>query len=223
MIAPVDFILSLSVVFAVIIGIVRFKRIDSSYYPFIYSISCALLMEIIHQVLMSKGWNHALITTLNVYLLIDFFLYTWLFYNWGLFNRGRPVFVTVIATSFVVWLITLYITNQGNSRLNVYFIILYAFALIFFSVNMFNRAIVHERMPIFKNARFWICLGIIIFYSFFIVSNAGRLSIFIRPNYSLPFWRRLNGINVYSNLLVNILYAVAALWIPRKKKFTTLF
>jgi hypothetical protein len=28
---------------------------------------------------------------------------------------------------------------------------------------------------------------------------------------------------VYSNLLVNLLYAVAIIWIPRKKNFTTLF
>jgi hypothetical protein len=94
--------------------------------------------------------------------------------------------------------------------------------LIFFSVSTFNKAVVNERISIFKNPKFWICIGLIIFYSFFILVVVTSISLF-NVNVSREFRRGLQSISVYSNLLVNLLYAVAALWIPRKKNFTSLF
>jgi magnesium-transporting ATPase (P-type) len=103
----------------------------------------------------------------------------------------------------------------------LYFFILYSFALIFFSVSTFNRMVVNERSSIFKNPKFWICLGVIIFYSFFIVYSSTGVTFMYVP--SKEFRRGLQDIMVYSNLLVNLLYAVAVIWIPRKKNFTSLF
>lgn len=196
---------------------------DPSYYPFIYDIFLALVMEITHQILMSNGYSHPLVAVLNVYNFLDFFLFTWLFHNWGLFNRKRSFFITVVSVFFVIWLLTNVLWTEFDKRSNLYFTIIYSFALIFFSVSTFNKVIVHERSSIYRNAQFWICLGVIIFYSFFIVLNASRFLLFIKPKVSMAFWRRINEINVYSNLLVNFLYAVAVIWIPRKKKYTTLF
>jgi hypothetical protein len=65
-------------------------------------------------------------------------------------------------------------------------------------------------------------LGIIIFYSFFIVTVSTGISLFMH-NVSIEFRKGLQAISVYSNLLVNLLYAVAVIWIPRKKNFTSLF
>ena len=62
----------------------------------------------------------------------------------------------------------------------------------------------------------------VIFYSFFIVVFTTGLS-FFEHGMSRTFRRELWAISVYSNLLVNLLYAVAVIWIPRKKNFTSLF
>ena len=223
MIAPLQFFLSLSIIFAVIIGIVRFRKMDPSYYPFIYNICLALLIEVTHQILMSNGYSHPLVAVLNVYGYLDFFLFTWLFHNWGLFNRKRSVFITVVSIFFVIWLFTNVFYSQFSRGLNIYFAIIYSFALIFFSVNTFNKVIVHERSSMSRNAQFWICLGVIIFYSFFTVLNATRFIILFKHNMSMDFWHKLHEITLFSNILVNLLYAVAVLWIPRKKKYTTLF
>jgi hypothetical protein len=215
------FILSLSIGFAVIIGIVRFRRIDSSYYPFIYNIIVALLVEILNRILTVRGHPSAFMLVLNIFSYIDFFLFLWLFHNWGLFNRKKSTFIAIAGTFFIIWLLN-NILVTGFIKHNLYFFILYAFALIFFSVNTFNKAVVHERSSIFRNPKFWICLGIIIFYSFFIVTVSTGLSLFMH-NVSVEFRRGLQAISVFSNLLVNLLYAVAVLWIPRKKNFTSLF
>jgi hypothetical protein len=82
--------------------------------------------------------------------------------------------------------------------------------------------VVHERGKISRNPKFLICLGIIIFYTFFVLVCATNLTV-LRTSVTRLFRASMQEINVYSNLLVNILYAVAIVWIPRKQNFTTPF
>lgn len=219
--STVRFILSLSIVFAVIIGIVRFRKIDSSYYPFIYNCIVVLYVEVFNKILMDNGHQKSFVFLLNSFSYVDFFLFTWLFHNWGLFNRKKTMFITIVSIFWVVWAVSNVIFT-GFVKVNLYFFILYSFALIFFSVSTFNKMVVNERSSIYRNPKFWICLGIIIFYSFFIVFSATGISLF-KDTHSKEFRSGLQAINVYSNLLVNLLYAVAALCIPRKKNYTSLF
>lgn len=215
------FIFSLSIGFAVIIGIVRFRRIDSSYYPFIFNCIAALAVEVLNWRLTETGHPSAFIFVLNVFSYIDFFLFLWLFHNWGLFNRKKSTFVTIAGIGFLIWIVENVFTT-GFVKHNYYFFILYAFALIFFSVNTFNKMVVHERGSIFRNPKFWICLGIIIFYSFFILTVTTGITLLVHK-VSIQFRRDLQAIGVFSNLLVNLLYAVAVVWVPRKKHYTSLF
>jgi hypothetical protein len=216
-----QFIISLGICFAVIFGIVRFRKIDPAYYPFIYVLGAALITEILCRIITLYGSLEGFNIIVNIFSIVDFCLFTWLFHNWGLFNRNKSIFIAIIASFVVAWL-CIHLIKYQFIETGFYFFILYSFALIFFGVTSFNKVIVNERKSIFRNAKFWICLGVIIFYSFFIIFCVTRASLFI-GGVSEMFERKLHEINVYSNLLVNILYAVAVLWIPRKKNFTTRF
>jgi len=213
-----EFILSMSIVFPLILGIVRWKVIDTAYYPFIYNLLAVLLVEIIIKLL-----NHStnVIKSVNIFSLVDFCLFAWLFHNWGLFNGNRKIFLLIIAGISVVWAYTSFFVT-GFQHMNNLYLLIYSAALIFFSVTTFNKIVVHQRINIFTNARFWICIGIIIFYSFFILTRATDLSTGVLKHVSKSFKDNLQLINTYSNLLVNLLYAVAVIWIPRKKNITTL-
>jgi hypothetical protein len=219
--STVRFILSLSIGLAVIIGIVRFRKIDPSYYPFLFNCGVALAVEILNWRLTQDGHPDAFILVQNIFSYLDFFLFLWLFHNWGLFNRKKSTFVIIASVFFLLWLLE-GILSTGFIKHNLYFFTLYSFALIFFSVSAFNKAVVHERIRIFKNPKFWICIGLIIFYSIFILVGVSSISLY-KFHVSKELRRGLQSIAVYSNLLVNILYAVAAIWIPRKKNFTSLF
>jgi hypothetical protein len=194
---------------------------NSSYYPFFFDCIAALFVEILNRILMENGHQKSFIFLLNAFSYVDFFLFTWLFHNWGLFNRRRSTFITIASVFFLIWLVSNVIFT-GFIKINLYFFILYSFALIFFSVSTFNKMVVNERTSIYRNPKFWICLGVIIFYSFFIVYSSTGLSLF-KATHSKEFMSGLQAINVYSNLLVNILYAVAVICIPRKKNYTSLF
>jgi hypothetical protein len=221
----VDFILSLSIGIAAILGLIRFSKIDKSYYPFIFSTWASLLVEITARLLLMDNKNNTLILFFNIYYLVDFYLFFLLFYNWRLFGHGKKNALLIAGFVLAAWIATTFFIN-GIQTPNFYFPVLYSFVLVFFSVTAINKFIVNERGNIFMNARFWICLGLIIFYTFFIVTNTSNLSLFSASagsNVSSYFRRSLHAINVYSNLLVNIMYAIAVLWVPRKKNFTSLF
>jgi hypothetical protein len=216
------FWLSLSIVFAVITGIIRFRKIDPSYYPFIYRVSLSLVVELLRRVLLLDQNNAAATLVTNFFSLADFFLFAWLFHNWGLFKKDKTLFLGILLSFFVVWCITAYTFPRHFFYPNLYFRILYSFALIFFSVTTLNSLIINTRGGMLKNAKFWICIGIIIFYTLFIIICATQLSI-LKENVSKEFQRKFYDIMVFSNLFVNLLYAGAVLWIPRKKVFTAVY
>ncbi len=214
----VEFILSMSIIVPLSIGIVRWKVIDTSYYPFVYNLIAVLLVEVIIKLLNNST---DVVKTVNIFSLADFCLFAWLFHNWGLFNGNKKIFLLIITGALALWIyITFFVTGFGN--MNNPYLLVYSAALIFFSVTTFNKIVVHQRINIFTNARFWICIGIIIFYSFFILTRATDLSTGVFRHVSKSFKDNLQLINTYSNFLVNLLYAVAVIWIPRKKNITTL-
>jgi len=117
------FILSLSIGLAAILGIVRFRKIDKSYYPFVYNTAAALLVEIIVRIF-SKARNvEAFGITLTIYSLVDFILFTWLFHNWGLFNRNKTVFASIIGVFSAAWLT--FVLINGLASADYYYLILY--------------------------------------------------------------------------------------------------
>jgi hypothetical protein len=213
--------LSLSIVFAVIIGIIRFRKINPSYYPFIYRVSLCLVVELVRRVLILHQNSAATVVT-NIFSLADFLLFAWLFHNWGLFKRDKKLFLGIISVFFVIWCVSTYTAPHHIFSPNLYFRILYSFTLIFFSVTTFNGLIINTRGGMLKNAKLWICIGIIIFYTLFIIICVTQLSV-LRENVSKDFQRKFYDVMVFSNLFVNILYAGAALWIPRRKVFTAVF
>lgn len=210
-------LLSMSIGIAVAIGVVRWNRIDPSYHPFFYNISLSLLVEILNSL---HPYSTLTVETLNIFSIFDFMLFTWMFHNWGLFNFNKRKFCMVIGLGLACWtIVTFFVTGFRN--INNPFLILYSFVLIAFSVTSFNKIVVQQRTNIFMNARFFICIGIMIFYSFFILTRATDLS-FGPLSMSKSFKLSLQKIVVYTNLLANLLYAVAAIWVPRKKNISTL-
>jgi hypothetical protein len=181
-----------------------------------------LVVELVVQGLTLTGSNKTIVVMMNIYTMVEFSLLAWLFHAWGLFNRNRTFFIILMSGFFVAWVINTIITESIVYGNNFYFRVLYSFALVLFAVSTFNKMVVNHRGSIFYNPQFWICLGIIIFFTFFLLDNATKLSL-IRHTISRVFKQNLQKIIVFSNLLVNLLYVVAVVWIPRKKNFMTSF
>jgi hypothetical protein len=219
--SEVQFILSLCIGFTVIIGVIRYKRIDKSYYPFFYFAAISLLVEIAYFVLEKNKMYDAISVMMNVFNFAEFFFYTWLFHLWGLFNFKKSIFLSISGFSFICWIaITFFV--EGITKTPVYFPVAYTMALLFFALTAFNKVVIPDRGAVFKNPKLWILMGVIIFFAFYLLIASTRLSVFGK-NTSSDLRRNLYGIVVYSNLIVNLMYAIGALLIPWKKNFTGLF
>ncbi len=219
--SEVQFILSLCIGFTVIIGVIRFTTIDKSYYPFFYLASISLLVEISTFILAKNSMYSVISVIVNIFDYLEFFFLTWLFHLWGLFNFKRNIFLFIITIFFICWIIfTFYIGNIA--AYNFYFPIIYIMALLFFAVTTFNKFVIPDRGAIFKNPKFWILIGVIIFFAFYLLTTSTSMSIFGK-NISGTFRKDLYRIVIYSNLIVNLMFAIGALCIPRKKDFTRLF
>jgi hypothetical protein len=219
--SEVQFILSLSIGFTVIIGVIRYRVIDKSYYPFFYLAGISLLMEIAGFVFTKTEMYSVILAIMNIFCFVEFFFYTWLFHLWGLFNFKRKIFIFIIILSFSCWLVFTFFVD-GFTKTAIYFPVVYTMLLLFFALTAFNKVVIPDRGAIFKNPKFWILIGVIIFFAFYLLIASTRLSVFGK-NTSSNLRRNLYDIVVYSNLIVNLMFAIGALWIPRKKNFTKLF
>jgi hypothetical protein len=108
---------------------------------------------------------------------------------------------------------------NGINSFNSTFHVLYSFCLVFLGINQVNELIVKEKSLLLRNAKFLICCGVIIFYTYCVLVNS--FYVFKLPQ-SDTFMANIYYILVFVNLFVNLLYALATLWIPTRQRFTLL-
>jgi hypothetical protein len=208
---------SFSVFIGAVIGWIRYKKIDACFTPFIICLSVAAINEICSFIM-----TRAHITTAynnNLYVLFEAMLITWQFKNWGLFNQSRLLFIVLMIMIPAAWIIENCMIFHP-SQISVYFRIGYSYLIVMMSVNVMSTLILTVRNSLFRSPEFIICLGFIIYFTNKIVFEAFWL---YGLNASRLFTNTLYFWLIWINLIVNLFYAVAMLWIPKKPQFITPF
>ena len=204
---------SYSIGIAATIGLVRFKVIDKSYHPFIWICCLAFVNEIISTITAQVFRNNAI--NLNIYVLCEALLFIRLFYNWGEFKVSVNSYYGLSIFLVAVWVLDNFILNSFLT-INSLFRIIYSFTLIFLAINQGNRMLFNTRGALLKNPRFLISTGIVIFYSYKATFETFYL---FKLNFSNNFYSSIHLILEAVNLLVNLIFALAVLWIPERQKF----
>jgi hypothetical protein len=206
--------ISYSVGFAAIIGIVRYKRILKIYRPFVLITTVAFINEILSTIFTAIYKTNSV--NANIYLLIESSLFVWQFKNWGAFPKRQWLFHASLCLLVIIWIYDNFFFSTITYT-NSIFSICSSFILIFLSIDRINKLIVEERGNILRNASFLISIGIICYYSY----NA-TIEVFylMKLKMSQQFFLNIFWILVFVNLFVNLIYALASLWIPTKQKFT---
>lgn len=210
-------IFSFSIFIAVIISIVRFRFISRSFYPFVYCLWIGLINEGISYFITLSGHTNAVNN--NIYILIESILIVWQFKRWGLFRRRRYLFGLIIFLFIGVWLIENFIVSH-ITLIGSYFRVTYSFIIVLLSIHLINELIVKERGNLLKNAIFLFCVTFVIYYTYKVFVEIFWL---YGLNSSKNFRIRVYDILAYINLLSNLIYALAILWIPKRQKFTLPF
>lgn len=192
---------------------VRFNKILKDYKPFFYFLIFALLNEILSEYLSTVIRNNS--TNSNIYILIEFFLLLSLFKNWGYHTRKNNFYISVGVAVTVTWILDNLIFHTLTTFNSAYRIV-YSLVLVFLSIDEINFIIITERKNVIKNARFLICSAFIFFFSYKALVETFFL---IEAPFSIDFYRSLLDIMAFINLFTNLIYILAALWIPTKQRF----
>lgn len=206
---------SFSIGIAAIIGLWRIAKVYIKYLPFIYITILGVLAETATFLVMSRHYSNGIV--LNLDCLLESILWVWQFRNWNAFDR-KWKYYTLQGVLTGWWAIETF--AAGPLNFDTYFIVIYSFAVVFLSINQINQLIVSERRHLLTNARFLICCGAIVFYTYQIFVESFYL---FNLGLSDTFMANIYYILVYVNLFVNLLYALATLWIPTRQRFSLPF
>ncbi|MGC4036193.1 MAG: hypothetical protein QM764_09540 [Chitinophagaceae bacterium] len=213
----VSLIGSYSIAIAAIAGIARFREIDPVYRPFVYVCWLALINESISTVTTLVYKNNAV--NLNIYVLLECFLFLFQFYKWGEFENRKFGWRVLCAFLLLTWFLDNFILNSFLT-INSLFRIVYSFVVVFLAINLINKIMVERRNRLINDARFLICTGIIIFYSYKAFFETFYL---LKLNFSNDFYNYIHLILEAANVLVNFLFAVAIFRIPKQQNFVLPF
>lgn len=205
-------LLSYTIGFAALSGLVRYRHIPYSYRPFVFICVLALCNEIITTVTAFVYHNNAV--NLNLYVLAEGLLYLWLFKRWDSFSSGIA-YVFTLSLLCVTWIVDNFIMNSFLT-INSLYRVIYSFTLIFLAINQLNRLLLEKRDALVRDPKFLICTGIVIYYSYKATIETFYL---FQINFSDRFYIQVHFVLEIVNAFVNLVFALAILWIPRRQKF----
>lgn len=207
-------LLSFTILIAGVIGGVRFKHVHHNYRPLLYFFWLAGFNELLNFYLVKRGVNTVI--NGNIYVLIESFLITWYFQKNGLFKKAPVLFYCILTAFGVAWILENFVFNS-ITNVNIYFRIFYSFVIVLMSIHAINNLITSSHRGLLKSTSFLVCVGFIVYYTYKVIVEAfwiyGLTS-------SLQFQMVIYDILIYINVVVNFIYALAVLWMPKRQAFT---
>lgn len=208
-------ILSYFIGLAAVIGLVRIRRIDRAYHPFIILMWAGLLNEIVNTIVIEAGYSNAIND--NIYSFVEFTLIVIFLYRTRLILSKRSM-LFMLAVNAAAWGIINFLIFSIN-RFSSYYNIGYSLVTVLLSINIINQLIIHSKSRLIKNPLFLISIAFILLFTY-----KSLIEIFwiYGLNSSKSFRIEVYRIMTYINLVVNLLFVTAVLWMPKKREFTWL-
>jgi hypothetical protein len=203
---------SLSIVVSVIIGWVRFAKTDPAFLPILLYLTTGFINELVGITLAYRGYTNVI--SYNTFGLVESVLLTWQFLKWGLFGQSKWHYYFLQVSLLFLWLAESFLFS--GRTFNSYFVITHSFLLVMMSITTINMVVLKETTPLFKNPVFIFCLSLIFFFTYAILVESFWIVGF---NHQRLFRLKIFEILSYINLLTNLLFAFAYLWVPMRPRY----
>ena len=204
---------SFSVIIAAVIGLLKFRKMESSFYPFIFCLCIASVNEVTSMIVSRLGYTTNINN--NIYVLAEACLLTWQFKNWNTFPGGGKTVALVLVGLCILW----WSENDSLFKLKhigSYFRIAYSFLLVLAAIYSINKRIFTYEGKTFGNPVFLICNGLIIYFtSRVLVEIFWVYGLALSPAFSAGLFVMLTWINLF----VNVIFIIAVICIPVKKYY----
>jgi hypothetical protein len=207
-------VVSYSIAFAAVIGLIRLPRLPRAYQPFIFITILSLVNEVISHTLILHRKSNAV--AINIFGLIDAVLWFWQFANWNIKSKRLMIIKATFITLILLWVVENIIFRKLFTFGCIYPITL-SFLIVIFSAIQLGREIAQEKGNLLVSPKFLICCGTILFYTYRILVECFYVPGISKSNI---FFGNVFIILSFVNFIVNLLFALAVLWIPEKQKFS---
>ena len=197
-----------SIVIPALLAIVRFRKINSAWLPFMLALWIGTINEVISVYCAIKFRNTSI--TNNIYVLIESLLFVWQFHNWSTHPKKPAGHLGIMFFLLSVWVLDSLVFGKLNIGA-IIFRIIYSITLVLLAVNSFNIQVSSNRGQLLKNPVFIVSTGFIIFYTYRAI--VGSFSVYA---FSSKFVYDLFVIMVYVNCFTNLIYAYAVLCMDKK-------
>lgn len=213
----VTMILSFSIFIAGAIGAFRFAQIHNIYRPFIYLMWVGCITEVLSVYFAYHYHNN--LPIIIIYSLCESLLLLWFFSKLGIFRGQRKLLYFLFGLFIATWLIDNFLGGDFGMKYSFYFDIICALFIVFLSIGAINELLFTER-ELLKNPTFLICIGLITFFTYQIIQ---RLFGLYGLKDSLDFRRSIQRILSVINCLTNLLFALAIIWMRKRRPFSLRF
>jgi hypothetical protein len=208
------FLISQTVLIPLFIGLFRFDRLRQAYLPLLWMLFLGFLTEAVSFVLIRK-FHRSNAIPCNLDVLAEGLLLLWQFRRWGMMKKKKRLLYGLAGALICFWLVE----NAALKQIvffSPYYRFFYSFLVVLWSVNEINYMITHESRNLFRNPKFLICTGFVIYYVYKIVYEwAYQVSLYGQTGFTAG----IEFFFAYINALVNLLFAVAFLLIPARERF----
>jgi len=200
-----------SILIAAVIGMFRFKYIISDFYPFLIFIWLGLFNDSLSLALIMTHRSNA--ANSNIFVFVELAVVLWMFFTWNKEKLKVYICLAIIATG--VWLADNFFINSISEN-NSLFRVFYSFLILFISIDNLNKLLFFENGRLTRNPKFIICLTFLFYYGFnAFIESFNIFHLGLSSNVLNTLWWMLS----FVNLIANLLYALAVLWVPTKVKF----
>lgn len=203
-----------SILLPVLICLLRFRSLKPHYLLFALLLCLGALAECFSLIAIEYyGNNHSI---LNVYAFTEALLIPLMFHQW--LKLKKQFLILLLLSIVLVWLLENLLTDiflAFNSAFQIYYSVIIALL----AIRQMNDAVTRQNEKMIKNPVFLISLGLLIYHS---VEACIEVFYSISFQFNTVFYERLFVLLSFVNLTANLLFTVAALYIPSRKKYSLL-
>lgn len=208
-------VLSYSIIPAAIAAGYKLKMGDASFRPILYCLILGLLNEICSTLVIENGGSNALNN--SIYCLLEALLILTQFKRWGLFEKFEWIYSVLIIAILLGWTAE----NHNWQRLNTFlpfFRCGSGIMVLAMSIVQINKMIAGHEGSLLRNSCIIFCWGFCFSSS---ISILLEVFLYYETTASILLKDAVFKASITGNVVANIIYLIATIWIPGKPRSIT--
>ncbi len=201
-----------SIALPALVILARLPVLYKRYFPLLILFWTGLLNEITSYFVIVYHRNNMLNS--NLYTLIEFLLFLWFFYR--LNECRKTAYLVPAVAGIVIWIADNRILHSLSQDNTLFRMVSFVF-IVYISMDKFTQLLLSGTNVPYRKTDLMLCVSFLVYYTyqaFILIFNIFPMAV------SGEFYQRLWVILSLLNIVTNITYTIAILWIPKRMPYT---